>query len=162
MCVCLWHTHRGENVDMVFTSVLGHLMELDFVQPFRSWGGCRPGDLFTAPVEKRVRGRGCAWVGMYMYTYVCNMRKSRPGGSHSPADSLTPPPPPPQVGKGKESLAKTLRQEARGCQRLVLWLDCDLEGENIAHEVMQVCLEGNPRCVVLVSLCVDGWRTGGH
>lgn len=56
------HQHRGENVDMVFTSVLGHLLELDFVQPYRSWGGCRPGDLFTAPVEKVVRACLCACV----------------------------------------------------------------------------------------------------
>ncbi len=40
---------------MVFTSVLGHLMELDFVQPYRNWNGCRPLDLFTCPVEKKVR-----------------------------------------------------------------------------------------------------------
>lgn len=58
-------------------------------------------------------------------------------------------PPQTQVGKNKDGLAKTLKKEARGCQRLVLWLDCDLEGENIAHEVMGVCLEANPRCVRL-------------
>lgn len=38
-----------------------------------------------------------------------------------------------------------LKSEARRAQWLVLWTDCDLEGENIAFEVRDVCLQGNPR-----------------
>eukprot|EP01036_Dinobryon_divergens_P030670 gene30670-39948_t len=47
----------------------------------------------------------------------------------------------------KESLEikRTLVNEARQCNVLLLWLDGDLEGENIAYEVSKVCLEANPR-----------------
>ncbi|KAJ0623439.1 putative DNA topoisomerase [Helianthus annuus] len=44
------------------------------------------------------------------------------------------------VIKDKLDIRKTLEEEARKCQRLVLWLDCDREGENIAYEVVEVCL----------------------
>jgi DNA topoisomerase-3 len=42
---------QGQNFDMLFTSVLGHLHELEFVEPYcRNWGGkCR-------------RGRVCVYV----------------------------------------------------------------------------------------------------
>ncbi|GFR86229.1 DNA topoisomerase [Elysia marginata] len=36
-------------------------------------------------------------------------------------------------------IKRTLEKEVRGCQSLVIWTDCDREGENIGYEIIQVC-----------------------
>jgi DNA topoisomerase III len=42
-------------------------------------------------------------------------------------------------------LKQMLEQQARNVQAVILWLDCDREGEAICDEVRNVCLQGNPR-----------------
>eukprot|EP00934_Nitzschia_sp_Nitz4_P004207 Nitzschia sp. Nitz4//scaffold51_size120721//6573//9592//NITZ4_003714-RA/size120721-snap-gene-0.31-mRNA-1//-1//CDS//3329553823//4197//frame0 len=44
-----------------------------------------------------------------------------------------------------KELQQMLTRLARNVQAVILWLDCDREGEAIADEVQQVCLDANPR-----------------
>ena len=45
---------HGAPCNMVFTSVAGHLMELEFGEAHRKWHACNPVELYSAPVYKRV------------------------------------------------------------------------------------------------------------
>ncbi|XP_055335905.1 DNA topoisomerase 3-alpha-like [Paramacrobiotus metropolitanus] len=49
-----------------------------------------------------------------------------------------------------KSIQHTLEREARSCQKLVIWTDCDREGENIGFEIIGVCLRVNRH--------LDVWR----
>ncbi|XRB16851.1 DNA topoisomerase III [Pseudoscourfieldia marina] len=91
-------TLNGEHVTMVFTSVTGHLMELDFDGQYKSWNSVDDTSLLklSTPVTRRV------------------------------PDS-------------KKDIARTLDAEMKRAHKLVLWLDCDAEGENIGFEVLETC-----------------------
>jgi DNA topoisomerase-3 len=52
------------------------------------------------------------------------------------------------VRKDNLAIKDNLEKEARRAQQLMIWTDCDREGENIGAEVMMVCRRVNPRIVV--------------
>jgi len=87
-------TFRGVPVRYKITSVIGHVLSIDFPSKYQNWDTTDPFELFEAPTIKS---------------------ESNP----------------------KAHVCKHLQQEARGCDYLVLWLDCDREGENICFEVME-------------------------
>lgn len=39
------------------TSVAGHLLNMDFEQPYNKWDSCHPRDLFRAPIKKTPTAR---------------------------------------------------------------------------------------------------------
>lgn len=50
-----------------------------------------------------------------------------------------------EISKDMLDVAENLRVEARKCQILVIWTDCDREGEYIGSEIAQICSQANPR-----------------
>ncbi|CAD6188232.1 unnamed protein product [Caenorhabditis auriculariae] len=50
-----------------------------------------------------------------------------------------------KVADGMKDIARTLTEEAKKNDVLVIWTDCDREGENIGAEIVKVCKESNPR-----------------
>eukprot|EP01103_Thecamoeba_quadrilineata_P000936 TRINITY_DN10828_c0_g1_i1.p1 TRINITY_DN10828_c0_g1~~TRINITY_DN10828_c0_g1_i1.p1 ORF type:complete len:959 (+),score=147.26 TRINITY_DN10828_c0_g1_i1:12-2888(+) len=91
---------RGQQCQMLMTSVTGHLMEIEFDPKYKHWSSCEPVALFDVEIHKK-------------------------------------------VAQTNIQISQTLEREIRGCQWLVLWLDCDREGENIAFEVIEVCTKLN-------------------
>lgn len=111
---------RNENVTFKMTSVCGHVMSLDFVGKYRFFVSQR----FTFPINTHDNEKLLDCLGKY-----------NSWDRVDPSELFTCP------TEKKEATAKLrmrqfLSQESKGCDYLVLWLDCDKEGENICFEVM--------------------------
>ncbi|KAH7920702.1 prokaryotic type I DNA topoisomerase [Leucogyrophana mollusca] len=52
------------------------------------------------------------------------------------------------VPEDKKSIERNLMAEARRADTLMIWTDCDREGENIGNEIVKVCRKAKPRIVV--------------
>lgn len=67
------------------------------------------------------------------------------GWSQCPPTSLFQAPIETSYREDMKALERMLQTQARSAHALILWLDCDREGEAICDEVREVCLRGNPR-----------------
>ncbi|CAM2722218.1 unnamed protein product [Rotaria socialis] len=86
----------NQPVQMIFTSVSGHIMNCDFTAAHNSWAQTDPVILFDATIQKKVTDRAL-------------------------------------------DIEKTIKREVVKCQTLIIWTDCDREGENIGFEVINLC-----------------------
>ncbi|KAF2400188.1 prokaryotic type I DNA topoisomerase [Trichodelitschia bisporula] len=53
-----------------------------------------------------------------------------------------------QIKGDKKSIAQNIEQQARYCNILYIWTDCDREGENIGAEIRNIALKVNSRMTV--------------
>ena len=53
-----------------------------------------------------------------------------------------------QITENMINVKKNLEREAKKCAVLIIWTDCDREGENIGGSVRDICLAAKPSLVV--------------
>ncbi|KAH8980237.1 DNA topoisomerase [Lactarius akahatsu] len=53
-----------------------------------------------------------------------------------------------EVSPDKQAIVDNLTAEARRAQQLVIWTDCDREGENIGAEIAKICRKSRPNIIV--------------
>ena len=110
---------------MAMTSVAGHLLNFGFSGEYKKWQAVDPVELFDAPVTKhcpenfkdvKVNYQQCGYlVVMLLKNCLLNY------------------------------IQTNLEREAAYANVLIIWTDCDREGENIGFEVIDVCQQFNPR-----------------
>lgn len=100
---------QNRSCQMLFTSVTGHIMGLEFPIQYKNWKQTDP-TILLSPSEAQV------------------LKKVTPD---------------------KTQVAKNITKHSSGAQILILWLDCDREGENIAFEVVEVAQQGNRNMNIL-------------
>nr|CAD1839134.1 unnamed protein product [Ananas comosus var. bracteatus] len=125
---------RGAHSHFKVTSVIGHVFSVDFPPAYQNWELTDPMDLFEAPVLKSECNQRYRLPTLHFADkHICNgtQQLSAFHASSCRQYQLT------NICMCKAHIRRHLSLEARGCTYLVLWLDCDREGENICYEVIE-------------------------
>lgn len=99
------------------TAVTGHLTEMAFPDSHKQWKYPPPESLFSAPVLTQIHEAS-----------LCR--------SYLPPSTNTP-------EQEKKTIAANIESQARYARSLVIWTDCDREGEYIGHEIRSAARRGN-------------------
>lgn len=91
---------NSKQKEMVFSSVLGHVYELRFVNQDKNWNGSDPKELFDAEITN-------------------------------------------VITEDNQSVAKNIRNLSNVCEMVIIWTDCDREGENIAMQIKNIVRTAN-------------------
>lgn len=107
---------------MVMTSVSGHLLTHEFSSAFRNWQSCDPISLFDAPVRKVcpenfIKVKQTLEREVIFHPYIIYYIKEQ----------------------FEKQCMFLFFAQIRSCQGLIIWTDCDREGENIGFEIIGVC-----------------------
>lgn len=124
---CFPITLDGREAPAVMTSVLGHVTTLDFPPEYsKGWNTVPMPALFTAPVIRKPSAVRLS--ASSMHPACC-------------ADAL-------RSAQDMDKVVQNLVQEARGVTDLLIWTDCDQEGEHIGFEIINICLRVAPNARV--------------
>ena len=108
-------------------------MAKDFDDNHRKWGSCDPFQLFDAEVLTIVPSVSlCPCPFWSAVEWICEVRRAYT------ADST----------QNLKAVERNLKTEARNADMLMIWTDCDREGEHIGSEVATVCRSVNRGLVV--------------
>ncbi|ELW72593.1 DNA topoisomerase 3-beta-1 [Tupaia chinensis] len=143
-------TFAGQPVRFKMTSVCGHVMTLDFIAVKGECSECRRAcpqrSLSSCPCvtdnssDNGVTKLGCVAKHVDPTLYLQLAGKYNKWDKVDPAELFSQAPTEKKEANPKLNMVKFLQVEGRGCDYIVLWLDCDKEGENICFEVLDAVL----------------------
>lgn len=116
---------RSETVHFKMTSVCGHVMSLDFIGKYNSWDK-------VDPVSSSTLHR---WFCNFFLHFKIELIQVE----------LFSCPTEKKEANAKLRIPQLLGKEGSNCDYLILWLDCDKEGENICFEVITAVQQGSSR-----------------
>ncbi|CAI2165301.1 1535_t:CDS:10 [Funneliformis geosporum] len=93
---------NSKEVQVIMTSVCGHINALDFPYQYAKWESCSPAVLFDAPIVKKI---------------IDN--------------------------ENAESIRDNIFNIAHSVTHLMIWTDCDREGEKIGSDIKDICVMAN-------------------